>query len=312
MKVTGLGGKGERWATIADMSPSSEPLNLSTSQPLNPPFRIAHLSDVHFGRISHPAIVGALVDEVNGAEVDLVVVSGDLTQRARRREFRAAKAMIDLFEAPVIVVPGNHDVRAWWHNPFARVWRSTDRFRDMITSERVPTFVGEGVVAVGVNSAHGLTIKGGRIRPSALAAMEAVFAEAPADAFRVLVLHHHLLRLEALGDHDVARGARKALAAARRSRVDLILCGHLHRSHVVPVEVAPPSPRDPDGHRIVVASAGTATSSRGRAENAGANFYNWITIGPDTFTVAERQFDADTETFHEVRSIPFDRDRAPA
>ena len=186
----------------------------------------------------------------------------------------------------------------------------------MITPERVPVARLDapepaGAIVVGINSAHGLTIKGGRVRPAALAAMKARFAEAPPGAFRVLVLHHHLLRLDALGKHDVARGARQALDAATRARVDLVLCGHLHRSHVAHVEIAPPSPRDPDGHRLVVASAGTATSSRGRAENAGANFYNWITVGPDTFAVSERQFDPEARTFAETRTTVFDRDRAP-
>ena len=87
-----------------------------------PATRIAHLSDVHFGKISHPAIVGSLVRRSERGGVDLVAVSGDLTQRARRREFPEAKGMLDPFDPPVIVVPGNHDVRAWWHNPFDRVY----------------------------------------------------------------------------------------------------------------------------------------------------------------------------------------------
>lgn len=271
--------------------------------------RIAHLSDVHFGKIAHPTVVRALVDEVNGAGMDLVAVSGDLTQRARRSEFAAAREMIDAFTAPVVVVPGNHDVRAWWHNPFARVYRSTHRFRAMISDERVPTVTVGGVVAVGINSAHGLTVKGGRVRPEALLEMEARFAEAPPGAFRVLVVHHHLLRLEALGEHDVSKGAHEALDAARRSGVDLILCGHLHRSHVAPIEIAPPSEGDPDGHTLVVASAGTATSSRGRGDNAGANLYNWVTVGPDTFTVAERRFDAAAGVFGEGRETLFARNK---
>ena len=273
------------------------------------PFRIAHISDVHFGRIGHPGVVAALVADVNAAGVGLVAISGDLTQRARKREFAAAREMLDAFAPPVVVVPGNHDVRAWWHNPAERLWRSTKRFRRYISDERVPTFDAAGVVAVGLNSAHGLTVKGGRIRPDALAEMEARLAAAPAEAFRVLVVHHHLLRLVSLGEHDVSRGAEQALAAVRRADVDLILCGHLHRSHVAPVEIAPPSASDPYGHTLVVASAGTATSSRGRAENAGANFYNWVDVGEARFTVAERRFDAATGVFHPERDVTFARNR---
>ncbi len=297
------------------MESQADPFNPSTPPLFNPHFRIAHLSDVHFGKIAHPAVVGAIIDDVNGGDVGLVALSGDLTQRARRREFAAARSMVDAFEAPVIVVPGNHDVRAWWHDPFSRVWRSTSRYRRLITEERVPSVTGgppeARVVAVGINSAHGLTIKGGRIRSRDLAAMETRFAEESAGTFRVLVVHHHLLQLEALGDYDVSRGARHALDAARRARVDLILCGHLHRSHVARIEIAPPTDGDPAGNRLVVATAGTATSSRGRKENAGANLYNWITVGPDAFTVEERRFDPDAETFHEERTTTFERDRLP-
>lgn len=273
-----------------------------------PVLRLAHLSDIHFGRIAHPGVVGALVEEVNGAALDLVVVSGDLTQRARRSQFRDAKAMLDAFEPPVLVVPGNHDVRAWWHNPFDRVWRSTGRFEKYICDDVTPRFATEGLAVFGLNSAHGMTIKGGRIRSEHVLEMEEFFDGRPADDFRVLVLHHHLLRLEALGDHDVSRHARRALDAASRSCVNLVLCGHLHTSHVIPVELAPPLGGG-DGHRLVIASAGTATSSRGRGTDREVNFYNWITIDSSGFTVQERRFDPEAGGFEPLRETPFERTR---
>ena len=279
--------------------------------------RIAHLSDIHFGRIAHPLIVDAILDDVNAADVDLVVVSGDLTQRARTHEFEAARAMLDAFKAPVLVVPGNHDVRAWWHSPFERVWRSSKRFQRFITDDLTPTFtlassteqpVDVELAVFGLNSAHGATIKGGKIRPRHVEAMEAYFEAQPETAFRVFVLHHHLIRLESLGDHDVSRGAHRALDAARRAQVDVVLCGHLHRSHVQPVELVPPSALDSKGHRMVIVSAGTATSNRGRGDNANVNFYNWITVTASSFTVDERQFNPSTHTFEPMDTVRFPRD----
>ena len=269
---------------------------------------LAHLSDVHFGRISDERVVEALVDEVNDAGLDLVVVSGDLTQRARTKEFEAARAMLDAFEPPVIAVPGNHDVRAWWHNPFDRLWRSSKRFRTYIAEDDTPAFEGDGLSAFGLNSAHGWTIKGGRIRPEHVEEMEAFFDGQPAEAFRVLVVHHHLLLLDGLGDHDVSHGARLALEAARRARVDLVLCGHLHTSHVAPVELAPAGDAG-EGHRLVIASAGTATSNRGRGTDRGVNFYNWVEVGDERFSVCERQFEPDTGRFDTARRTTFARDR---
>ena len=100
----------------------------TTNHRLRTTIRLANLSDVHFGKISHPGIVEALVEEVNAARMDLVVVSGDLTQRATDDQYRDAEAMLDAFQAPVLVVPGNHDVRQFWHNPIERVITPTVRF----------------------------------------------------------------------------------------------------------------------------------------------------------------------------------------
>ena len=270
-------------------------------------FRLAHLSDVHFGKIAHERVVPALIEEVNEGGLDLVVISGDLTQRARTSEYEAAKAMIDAFDAPVLVVPGNHDVRAWWHNPFERVFHSASRFRRFIGDDTTPSFSAEGVAAFGLNSAHGLTIKGGKIRPRHLAQMLEFFGAQSADTFRILVIHHHLTRLRALGSHDIAQGAKKALRAAGDAGVDLLLCGHLHMSHVENVEIDVER-----GRQIVIASAGTATSSRGRGDNRHVNFYNHICVESDHFTVAERRFNPDKGGFEPARETRFERAGQPA
>jgi 3',5'-cyclic AMP phosphodiesterase CpdA len=282
---------------MAEETPKLDPRSL----------HLAHLSDIHFGRIVQVGIVDALVDEVNAAGADLVVVSGDLTQRARTHQFRAAKAMLDAFTAPTLVVPGNHDVRAWWHNPIERVFESASRFQRYIGEDVTPSFAGPGLAVFGLNSAHGLTIKGGKIRERHLDAMRAFFDAQPPGAFRVMVLHHHLRRLEALGAHDVARNARRALEAAGSCGVDLILCGHLHTSHVAHVEIVPPGAADPDGHRLVIASAGTATSSRGRGPDREVNFYNWITVAPERFVVEERRYDPAAKGYVRVRETAFAR-----
>lgn len=267
-----------------------------------PSYKLAHLSDVHFGRIAHDRVVAALVEEANAEPVDLVVLSGDLTQRARTQEYEAARAMIDAFEPPVLVVPGNHDVRAWWHNPFERVFHSASRFRRFIEEDVTPQFARPGLAAFGLNSAHGLTIKGGKIRPRHLDEMEAFFGAQPGGTFKVLVLHHHLMRLRALGSHDVARGATEALRRIADAGVDLVLCGHLHLSHVENVEIDVEQER-----RVVIASAGTATSSRGRGDNRHVNFYNHICLWPERFVVEERRFDPEAGVFGSERNTSFER-----
>ena len=264
---------------------------------------IAHLSDLHFGRIAHDAIVDVLVDDVNAANVDLVVVSGDLTQRARPEEFNAATAMLARFTAPTLVVPGNHDVYPWWR-PVARIRRPLGRYRQCVTDNTRPQFTENGVAVFGVNSAHGLTVKGGRINGPALQAMKDYFTAQTASTFKVLVLHHHLTKLKALGRHDIARRAQHALDVATSVGVDLILCGHLHISHIEPVEIIP------DEQRVVIASAGTATSNRGRRTNRYTNFYNRIAIEAEGFTVKEYRYRPSEERFRLDSSTRFSHNLA--
>lgn len=261
---------------------------------------IAHVSDLHFGRIAHEEIVDILVDEINGAQVDLVAISGDLTQRARRHEYQAAARMVEAFEAPTLVVPGNHDVYPWWR-PFSRVFNPYDRYRRYIDRDLTPTFTRDGLAVLGLNSAFGRTVKGGKLSHDDLKAMEAFYGRQPAEAFKVLVIHHHLTKIQALGPHDVVRRARQALRVASKVGVDLILCGHLHISHIEPVELTP------ERHPLVIVSAGTATSTRGRRSNRRTNFYNLIEVRDDHFLIEERRFLPERRQFVNDGMTRFDR-----
>lgn len=259
---------------------------------------IAHVSDLHFGRIAHPGIVEALTDEVNAPDVDLVVLSGDLTQRARPREFEAARSLLDAIQPPTLVVPGNHDVYPWWR-PLKRLRTPLRRYKQAITDDLAPSFETDGVAVLGISSAHGATIKGGRVTDGDRTAIRDYFADVPAAAFRVLVLHHHLTKIRGIGPHDVARQARKTLATAAEAKVRLILCGHLHVSHIETLNV--------EGRHIVVASAGTATSNRWREPTGPVNFYNRVTVEPDAFAVEERRYVPDERRFVRDGVTRFDR-----
>jgi len=261
--------------------------------------RLAHISDVHFGRISHPGIVDALVADVNAADVDLVIVSGDLTQRAFGHQFRAARRMLDAFSAPSLVVPGNHDVFPWWRLA-SRLFDPLRRYKRIIEPDLAPNWSNDHVMVQGINSAFGWTIQGGRITQVELDQIKNGFERAPAAAARVLVVHHHLAELIELGDHDMAHGAEEALETAESCGVDLILCGHLHISHVAPIARA-------SGHRVVVATAGTCTSNRGRGVDRTANQFNLITIEHYAIRIEERRFNPDSRAFEHSRDHRFGR-----
>jgi 3',5'-cyclic AMP phosphodiesterase CpdA len=269
-----------------------------------PPIVVAHLSDIHFGRIAHPGIVHALVEEVNGHGADLVAISGDLTQRARPAEYRAAADMIARFHAPTIVVPGNHDVYAWWH-PVHRLVRPLGRYFRFVGRDLSPSFERTGLAALGINSAHGRTVKGGRIGSAARASIAAYFRERDPETFKILIVHHHLARIQALGSHDVARKASLTLQVASDVGVDLVLCGHLHVSHIHPLTLIPGK------NPLVIASAGTATSSRGRLSNRSTNYYNLVRIEPTGFSIEERRYVPGDERFVAENTTRFDRTGLP-
>jgi 3',5'-cyclic AMP phosphodiesterase CpdA len=98
---------------------------------------IAHISDLHFGR-HDPAVVEALLASLKHSSCDLVIVSGDLTQRARRHEFKQARSFLDRIALPMLVIPGNHDVSL--HNPLSRFFWPLDRYDRYVLAKRQPSF----------------------------------------------------------------------------------------------------------------------------------------------------------------------------
>src|ERR1700724_3824289 len=103
---------------------------------------LVHLSDLHFGRVD-ATVVGPLIEAVNRLKPDLIAVSGDLTQRARSGQFRAARTFLDSLPQPQIVVPGNHDVPM--HNVFARFMQPLNKYRRFITADLRPSYADEEI-----------------------------------------------------------------------------------------------------------------------------------------------------------------------
>ncbi len=250
--------------------------------------RIAHISDIHFGRIAYPGIVDALVADINAADVDLVVVSGDLTQRAFGHQFRAARRMLEAFDAPTLVVPGNHDVYPWWR-PFSRLLDPLRRYRRIIEPDLAPSWQNGDVAVRGINSAFGWTVQGGRITEQELERIRTGYDGAAGEALRVLVVHHHLAELAALAGHDRARGAERAFQAAQQAGVGLILCGHLHKSLSLLIRKG--------GTSVVIASCGTTTSSRSREQGDLKNAFFEIIVGRGTLEIVSRTYDPARSAF---------------
>lgn len=215
-----------------------------------------------------------------GRRPSLVVISGDLTLRAKPEQFRAAREFVAALEtiSPVVSVPGNHDV------PLYRVWERLlapfGAWRRHFGRALEPVFRDEELLVVGVNTAQAFALKGGRIRRRRLDEVDALLDAAPAALFRIVVAHHHLVRPSGVECEHPAWRSGEAIARWGSAKVDLVLSGHLHQT----LELRP---FGEDG--FLALHTGTTCSSRGRGPEAGRNSLHWIEVGSGSYRV-ECQF----------------------
>lgn len=236
--------------------------------------RIAHLSDIHFGA-HDPRIVSATQAWLEERRPDLVIISGDFTQRARVAQFREASAYLNRLRAAglrVLAIPGNHDIPLY--DVFRRFAAPLQRYKRYIGNDLCPWFEDDEVAILGINTARSLTIKDGRINHDQMRMLQDRFAKVAPDKTRILVTHHPLFAMpigrgneltEAVGQHD------DAVQAACEAGIHIALAGHFHRTYAEAaykmVEKA---------GRALVIQAGTATSTRLR--NAEPQSFNWLHV----------------------------------
>jgi 3',5'-cyclic AMP phosphodiesterase CpdA len=276
-------------------------------------FSLVHLSDTHFGRDADLAQIESIEALVPDLEPDAIVISGDLTQRARHGEFQRARAWVRELgrTAPVYVLPGNHDVQ-WWWRPFVPFGSAAKyaKYRRYFGPVLAPTLDLPGAVIAGVITAHGVSwgsltsrlrdiaVKGHLPRREIRRATEALSRARPEQA-RILVAHHNILRGALSARMGLARW-RRAQRRIVESGADLVLCGHDHQEMVESL----------DG--VVVACAGTlCTRSRG----GGPSVFFRVVIEDEAIHVAQYRWDAAPGTFKQSDKHQFarrQREAAPA
>ena len=242
--------------------------------------RIVHLSDLHFGAHDERLVEG-VEWQVDKLKPDLVVISGDFTQRARTEQFRqACQFLEDLRERghEVLGVPGNHDVPLY--DVLRRFLSPLARYRRFIDESLCPFIELPGVAVLGINTARSLTFKDGRINKDQVAFIRETFSRTPSDAFRVLVTHHPLFALTVGDEVERAIGRQElALDAIEEVGVDMLLAGHAH--HASSQDAGDLVTR---AGGVLVVQAGTATSTRVREQEQSFNTID-IAEGSATITV---------------------------
>jgi 3',5'-cyclic AMP phosphodiesterase CpdA len=255
--------------------------------------KILHISDVHFGPPHLPRISQGVLEFVDRHRPDLVVLSGDLTQRAKPEQFRQARAFVDAIPVPSIVVPGNHDVPLY--RVGERIFNPFGCYRRYFSTELEPVYRDDEMLVVGINTAFGWTIKDGRIRLRRLLEVAEVFEKAPDTLFKVVVAHHHLIPPPNFGSQRVLGNAYEAIDLFSRVGVDLILSGHLHQAYIGNSEEFYPKGRPP----VVILHSGTTTSNRGRGGEREKNTCNWIRVDDRSMIVSHYRWHPELERFAE-------------
>ena len=248
--------------------------------------RLAHLSDLHFGA-HDPKLVDAVARRMDEEKPELIVISGDFTQRARTDQFKEACRFLEqLREAghQVLGVPGNHDVPLY--DILRRFLSPLTRYKRFVDDELCPFHQLDGAAVLGINTARSLTFKDGRINAEQVEQIRQTFAPTPETMPRILVTHHPLFALpvDDKGALGKAIGRQElALDVVADAGVDLLLAGHNHRAstHHAPDLVTRAA-------STLVVQAGTATSVRLRDEDQS---FNLIEVAPDDVTVVVQGWD---------------------
>ncbi|MGI9628357.1 MAG: metallophosphoesterase family protein [Longimicrobiales bacterium] len=266
---------------------------------------IVHASDLHFGKPHRVSVREALGRFISDTGPGAVVVSGDLTQRAKAEEFRQARAFLDTLQpTPVVTTVGNHDVplyRVWERlfNPYKQYRNHIDKALDTVADAAGARFVA-------LNTAAPRTqIVNGRLLRSQLEFARRSFQGAPTGATKILVIHHHVM---SPGDREPdvpLPNSGTIIRCFHEWGVDLVLSGHLHRSFIK--TAAEGLPGGAVQRSLPIVHTGTSTSGRGRGREKGRNSVNLIRVEEMEIEVTVYLYSEDAGRFLPDESHRFPR-----
>lgn len=237
--------------------------------------KIIHLSDLHFGT-EIPSVLTSLVETLNHLNPDLIIVSGDLTQRALTSQFhRAANFLKQLNAKHILCVPGNHDISL--HNVFERFLYPFRQYQKFINNELFPVYNDDNVAVLGINSVTPYKHMSGFVTTQQLDYVNNFFAQYDPKIIRILVMHHNLVHSER---HKIINDAEKIITLFSQCNINLILSGHIHYAYIEQLK------RNYFSHNMYVITAGTPISTRTIEPNS----FNIIELEHSHFTLSVSEY----------------------
>ncbi|MDT3720282.1 metallophosphoesterase family protein [Pseudomonas oryzihabitans] len=235
---------------------------------------LLQISDTHFGT-EQPAVVAALEAHVREHGADVLILSGDITQRARREQFAAAKTFVERLEGygipRTLVIPGNHDLPLY--NVFARFLAPYGNYRRHFGDDLEPSFENDELLLIGLNTTAPQRHKDGAVSPEQIERVAERLHRAGPAKLRIVIAHQPFGALELSDLSNLQHNADQALATWANAGLDLVMGGHIHLPYVLPLSRQYPAlPRE-----IWIVQAGTALSSRVRGTSP--NSFNRLLVG---------------------------------
>ncbi len=200
--------------------------------------KIIHVSDIHFGRTDSISIreLGEAFKKVNP---DLIIISGDITQRAHVKEFEAGQKFLRTLKKAGLeyfVIPGNHDIVPFY-KPISRLLNPYDRYKKYISPVVNPVFKDTEIAVASINTVRASSIKDGRVNLEHLEQVATWFAGIPEDVFKIVVTHHPLDLPLTSTKKILAMRAKAAIYRLAKDKIDMYLSGHYHQSSTVPTSL---------------------------------------------------------------------------
>ncbi|MBN3751381.1 metallophosphoesterase [Paraburkholderia sp. Tr-20389] len=251
---------------------------------------LLQISDPHFGT-ERPEVVEALLRLAAHEQPDLAVLSGDITQRARRTQFAAARAFVDRLGAtPSLVIPGNHDIPLF--NLFARVLHPYANHRRVFGANLEPQFESRELLVIGLNTTRPSRHTDGEVSAEQIECVARRLEHATPLQLRVVVTHQPVASVTADDTHNLLHGREPAIRRWAQAGVDLIVGGHIHLPYVLPL-----AERMQIARPVWAVQAGTAVSTRIRGQISNSVNLIRYDAGARKAVIARYDFDEDGKAF---------------